>query len=501
MTSGPSYEALNNIVHVKPKRLIVIFNDNGWSISENVGWLAHWRNRFELHPTYQKFIEAGHSFFKRLPKGDKAWELARKLKSSVEGLFFPNLIWDELGFHYVGPVNGHDYRELEEALARAREVSKDGTPVVIHALTHKGRGFTQAEQNPSKFHQPGTPTGAGGAGVRLTYSQVFAKTLIAMMEKDPKIVAISAAMLEGTGLVEVKKKFPERVFDVGIAEEHAVIMAGGMAKAGWKPVVSIYSTFLQRAFDQLIHDVALQNFGVTVCIDRAGLVGDDGKTHQGVFDISYTRVIPNMTVMAPKDENELQHMLATAINSGRPFAVRYPRGLALGVELDATLKTVATGRGEIVREGRDLTLVAYGSMVSVASAAAEELGKRGISGGVVNARFAKPLDMELLRRVAAATPRILTLEEHLAIGGFGAGVLEAFHEAGLPTDGLRVHAIADQFIEHSPQLQQRHNLKLDVEGVVETVLATYPDLGRATPKDPAPEGSVKEKKFAETVTW
>ena len=208
LTSGPSYEAMNNIVHVKPKRLIVILNDNGWSISENVGWLAHWRNRFELHPTYQKFVDAGHSFFKRLPKGDKAWELARKLKSSVEGLFFPNLIWDELGFHYVGPVNGHDFKELEEALARAKDVSADGTPVVIHALTHKGRGFQQAEQNPSKFHQPGTPTGAGGAGARYTYSQVFAKTLISMMEKDPKIVAFSAAMLEGTGLIEVQKKFP-----------------------------------------------------------------------------------------------------------------------------------------------------------------------------------------------------------------------------------------------------------------------------------------------------
>ena len=501
MTSGPSYEALNNIVHIKPKRLIVILNDNGWSISENVGWLAHWRNRFELHPTYQKFIEAGHSFFKRLPKGDKAWELARKVKSSVEGLFFPNLIWDELGFHYVGPVNGHDYRELEEALARAREVSKDGTPVVIHALTHKGRGFQQAEQNPSKFHQPGTPTGAGGAGVRLTYSQVFAKTLISMMQKDPKIVAISAAMLEGTGLIEVKKVFPDRVYDVGIAEEHAVIMAGGMAKAGWKPVVSIYSTFLQRAFDQLIHDVALQNFGVTICVDRAGLVGDDGKTHQGVFDISYTRVIPNMTVCAPKDENELQHMLATAINSGRPYTVRYPRGLALGIELDPQLKTMPIGRGEIVREGRDLTLFAYGSMVTVGVQAAEELEKRGISCAVANARFAKPLDMELLTRIVAATPRILTLEEHLEIGGFGAGVLEAFHDAKLPTEGLKVHAIADQFIDHSPQLQQRHNLKLDVEGVVAKVLATFPDLGHAAGKGPASDGSLKEKKFAETVTW
>jgi 1-deoxy-D-xylulose-5-phosphate synthase len=499
LTSGPSYEALNNIVHVKPKRLIVILNDNGWSISENVGWLAHWRNRFELHPTYQKFIGAGHSFFKRLPHGDKAWELARKLKSSVEGLFLPNLIWDEFGFHYVGPVNGHDYRELEEALARARDVSKDGTPVVIHALTHKGRGFQQAEQNPSKFHQPGTPTGMGGAGVRLTYSQVFAKTIITMMEKDPKIVAISAAMLEGTGLTEVKKKFPERVYDVGIAEEHAVIMAGGLARAGWKPVVSIYSTFLQRAFDQLIHDVALQDFGVTVCIDRAGLVGDDGKTHQGVFDISYTRVIPNMTVAAPKDENELQHMLATAIGSGRPFAIRYPRGLALGVELDPALKNVPVGRGEVLREGRDLYLVAYGSMVSVAMQAAGELEKRGISCGVANARFAKPLDMDLLRRLVSETPRLLTLEEHLEIGGFGSGVLEAFHDAGLPTEGVKIHAIADQFIDHSPQAQQRHNLKLDVEGVVEKVLSTYPDLGRSSKG--SPDGSRPEKKFAETVTW
>jgi 1-deoxy-D-xylulose-5-phosphate synthase len=501
LTSGPSYEALNNIVHVKPKRLIVVLNDNGWSISENVGWLAHWRNRFELHPTYQKFIGAGHSFFKRLPHGDKAWELARKLKSSVEGLFFPNLIWDELGFHYVGPVNGHDFKELEEALARARDVSKDGTPVVIHALTHKGRGFQQAEKNPSKFHQPGTPTGAPGSGARYTYSQVFAKTLMTMMEKDPKIVAFSAAMLEGTGLIEVKKRFPDRVFDVGIAEEHAVICAGGMAREGWKPVVAIYSTFLQRAFDQLIHDVALQNLPVTICIDRAGLVGDDGKTHQGVFDIAYSRVIPNMTVAAPKDENELQHVLSTAIQSGKPFVVRYPRGVALGVELDETLKTVPIGKGEILREGRDLMLLAYGSMVSVALAAADEFSRRGISCGVANARFAKPLDMELLTRLASSCPRILTLEEHLAIGGFGAGVVEAFHEAGLPTEGLKIHAIGDHFIDHSPQAQQRHNLKLDVEGVVETVYVKFPDLARSFPTaapDPDPR---KKEKFAETVNW
>jgi 1-deoxy-D-xylulose-5-phosphate synthase len=501
LTSGPSYEALNNIVHVKPRGMIVIFNDNGWSISENVGWLTHWRNRFELHPAYQKFIDAGHSFFKRLPKGDKAWELARKLKSSVEGLFLPNLIWDELGFHYVGPINGHDFRELDEALTRAKDVSKDGTPVVIHALTHKGRGFQQAEQNPSKFHQPGTPTGAPGTTKRYTYSQVFAKTLLTMMEKDPKIVAISAAMLEGTGLIEVQKKFPDRVFDVGIAEEHAVIMAGGMAKAGLNPVVAIYSTFLQRSFDQLIHDVALQKLPVTICIDRAGLVGDDGKTHQGIFDISYTRLVPGMTVGAPKDENELQHMLFTAIGSGQPFAVRYPRGMALGVELDPVLKTIPIGKGELLEEGRDITLLAYGSMVAVAREAADELGRRGISCGVANARFAKPLDLDLLRRIAASTPRILTLEEHLEIGGFGAGVLEAFHSEGLPSDQLKVHAIPDMFVEHSPQLQQRHNLKLDVEGVVERVLALYPDLSGLPQAGTPTAESRKKEKFAETVTW
>jgi len=498
LTSGPSYEALNNIVHVKPKRLVVILNDNGWSISENVGWLAHWRNRFELHPSYQKLLKAGHRFVKRLPKGDKAWELARKLKSSMEGLFFPNLIWAEIGFHYIGPVDGHDFRELEEALARARDVSSDGTPVVVHALTHKGRGYELAEANPSKFHQPGTPTGAPGSAPRLTYSQVFAKTLITMMEADPKIVAISAAMLEGTALIEVRKRFPDRVFDVGIAEEHAVIMAAGMAKAGLRPVVAIYSTFLQRAYDQIIHDVCLQSLPVTLCIDRAGLVGDDGKTHQGVFDVAYTRGIPNLTVAAPKDENELQHLLATALGSERPFALRYPRGLALGVELDAELKTLPVGKGELLRPGRDLYLLAYGSMVSIALEVAEELDRRGVSCGVANARYAKPLDLELLRQLAAGAPRILTLEEHLGQGGFGSGVLEAFLANGLPTDRLRIHAIPDTFIEHSPQALQRARFKLDAEGVRQRIAELYPELAGALGGD-APAAAIKH--VNEAVNW
>ena len=500
LTSGPSYEALNNIVHIKPKRLIVILNDNGWSISENVGWLAHWRNRFELHPAYAKLVETGHKFVKRLPKGDKAWELARKLKSSVEGLFFPNLIWDELGFHYVGPVDGHNFDELEVALARAREVSADGTPVVIHTLTHKGRGFQQAEDNPSKFHQPGTPTGAPGSAPVFTFSQVFARTLLQLMEKDEKIVAISAAMLEGTALTEVKKKFPERVFDVGIAEEHAVIMAAGMAKAGWRPVVAIYSTFLQRSYDQLIHDVCLQNLGVTICVDRAGLVGDDGKTHQGIYDIAYTRGIPNMIVAAGKDENELQHLLHTAIYSGRPFTVRYPRGAGLGVALDEKIATIPIGRGEIVRDGKDLFLVAYGSMVSIAVEAARVLADRGVDCGVANARFAKPLDLDLLRQVREKAPRLLTLEEHLAMGGFGSAVLEAFHHEGWDSSNVRVHAIPDQFVEHSPALRQRASFHLDPAGVVETALALFPDLARlATPARGGADAG--RENLVETVTW
>jgi 1-deoxy-D-xylulose-5-phosphate synthase len=502
LTSGPSYEALNNIVHLKPKRLVVIFNDNGWSISENIGWLAHWRNRFMLHPKYQKLTEAGQKILSKLPLGETAWEFARKIKTSMEGLFFPNLIWEEMGLHYIGPVDGHDLHELEEALKTVKEISREAMPVVVHVLTHKGRGYKLAEENPCKFHQPGTPSPAAGSGAVFTYSQVFAQTLTRMMEADSRIVSISAAMLEGTALVEVKKRFPDRVFDVGIAEEHAIIMAAGMAKAGWKPVVAIYSTFLQRSFDQLIHDVCLQRLPVTVCIDRAGLVGDDGKTHHGIFDIAYTRCVPNMVVAAPKDENELQHLLYTAIESGRPFTVRYPRGLGIGVPLDQSFRALALGRGELLRPGKDLVLLAYGSMVPVAVQAAEALSERGIDCGVANARFAKPLDLELLAQIGRMSPRILTLEEHLSMGGFGSAVLEAFHGAGLSVEGLKTHAIPDQFVEHSPQAIQRGNLKLDTPGVVEKALELYPDLARlAAPESAKASARGRGPRLVEKVTW
>jgi 1-deoxy-D-xylulose-5-phosphate synthase len=501
LTCGTSYEALNNIVHVRPKRLIVVLNDNGWSISENIGWMARWRNRFELHPNYKRLIEAGHRFFRRLPKGEEAWGLAKKVKASVEGLFFPNLVWDELGFHYVGPIDAHDFTELEEAFDRAKDVSADGTPVVIHALTHKGRGYTYAEENPTRFHQPGTPSASSGSGAAFTYSQVFAKTLMMLMEKDPKIVGISAAMLEGTALVEVKKAFPGRVYDVGIAEEHAIIMAGGMAKAGLRPVVSIYSTFLQRSYDQLIHDVCLQSLPVTVCVDRAGFVGDDGKTHQGIYDIAYTRGIPNMTVAAPKDENELQHLLYTAIYSGRPFTIRYPRGMGLGVPLEEAPRQIPVGTGEILSAGKDLNLLAYGSMVPVARKVAEALWGLGIDVGVAHARFAKPIDVGLVRTLLGASPRLMTLEEHLLMGGFGSAVLEAIHEAGLPADSVRTHGVADTFVEHSPQSLQRAAYKLDAAGVLEKVFELYPELERGTGKAASPAASDGRETPQETIHW
>jgi len=502
LTSGPSYEALNNIVHLKPKRFVVIFNDNGWSISENVGWLVHWRNRMVLHPGYAKLTDAGQRLFSKLPLGGEAWQIARKLKTSVEGLFLPNLIWEEIGLSYIGPIDGHNFKELDEALQKAREDSREGRPVVVHVLTHKGRGYQMAEDNPSKFHQPGSPSPADGPGARYTYSQVFARTVTTLMEQDPRVVAISAAMLEGTALTEVKKRFPDRVFDVGIAEEHAVIMAAGLAREGWKPFVAIYSTFLQRSFDQLIHDVCLQNLPVTLCIDRAGLVGDDGKTHQGIFDITYSRCVPNMVVAAPKDENELQHLLVTAHAAGRPFAIRYPRGLGLGLPLDTAWQAIPIGKGEILSRGKDLCLLAYGSMVPVAVAAAQELRARGIDCGVAHARFAKPLDLDLLREIARDVPRILTLEEHLSIGGFGSAVLEAFEENGLDSAGLRTHAIPDQFVEHSPQALQRRNLKLDPAGVVEVALMSYPELLRSSAAPPAKSRPKDgDEKLAETVTW
>ena len=298
--------------------------------------------------------------------------------------------------------------------------------------------------------------------------------------------------------MEVRRHFTDRVYDVGIAEEHAVIMAAGMAKAGLRPVVAIYSTFLQRSFDQLIHDVALQSLPVTICIDRAGLVGDDGKTHQGVFDIAYTRIVPNMIVSAPKDENELQHLLFTALYSGKPFAIRYPRGFGIGTPLDPVLESIPIGKGMLLRKGTDVTLFAYGATVPPAMEAAAALAARGVDCGVINVRFAKPLDVDLLEQALRFAPRLITVEEHLVSGGLGSAVLEIVEQRRLDPTAIRVHAIPDQFIDHGPQAYQRAKFRLDAAGIVDTVFQFYPDLAQSA-SQPRPRRLVAAQK--ETVTW
>ena len=374
-----------------------------------------------------------------------------------------------MGFQYLGPIDGHDFKQLEQTLKQAR--TPTGLVPLVHVVTHKGHGYEPAEDDPVRFHQPSSPLGdASGAP---TYSSVFAQTITRIMQEDESVVGISAAMLEGTGLVGVQREFPERVFDVGIAEQHAVSMAAGMASAGLKPFVSIYSTFLQRAFDQIVHDVCLQNLPVTLIADRAGIVGEDGKTHHGAFDITYLRCLPNAVVAAPSNENELQHLVYTSYKHRGPFAIRIARGAAVGVPLDSDLKELPLGKGYVVREGRDVAIFGLGKANNAAEAAAEMLAEYGIDCGVVNPVFVKPLDIELLLDTVRSVPRIVTVEENVIAGGFGSAVLEALADAGV--NDVAVHRIGmpDFFIEHGTAADQRQRLQLDAQGIVERVLSAF----------------------------
>ena len=326
MTSGSSFEALNNIVHLHPNKFIVVLNDNGMSISENIGFLTNWRKRVITHPEYQAMIGRMRALSKRVPTGDMVYRLVKRFGSGLDSIIVPTTFWTEIGFQYLGPVDGHDFKQLEETLRQAK--ASTGLVPLVHIVTHKGHGYEPAEDDPIKFHQPSSPLGTSSGAP--TYSKVFAQTIQRLMRDDPVVVGISAAMLEGTGLEEVRREFPDRVFDVGIAEQHAVSMAAGMASAGLTPFVSIYSTFLQRALDQVIHDVCLQDLPVTLIADRAGIVGEDGKSHHGAFDISYLRCIPNAVVAVPTDENDLQHLVYTAYRHPGPFVIRIPRGPATG---------------------------------------------------------------------------------------------------------------------------------------------------------------------------
>jgi 1-deoxy-D-xylulose-5-phosphate synthase len=399
-----------------------------------------------------------------MPMGNTALGAAKRVKKSVKELVLFNMFWEELGFTYLGPVDGHDMARLVEVLRRARTMRG---PVLVHLYTTKGKGYDPAEADNEKLHSispPNTPKPAAP-----NYDAVFGKTLGSIAETDRRVVAITAGMCSGTGLVEFSKTFADRFFDVGIAEEHAVTFAAGLATQGLRPVAAIYSTFLQRAFDQVIHDVCIQNLHVVFALDRAGVVGNDGRTHQGVFDLTYLRAIPNMVVMAPKDEGELRHMLFTALEHDGPVAVRYPRGAGRGVSLSEPLTAIEIGSSETLREGSDVAIVAIGATVMPACEAADLLAQQSIDATVVNARFAKPLDEGMLRDLARDFNHVFTVEENVLIGGFGSAVLEYYERAGITNVAVHRLGIPDRFIDHATQSQQRRELRIDATGIAEQV--------------------------------
>lgn len=447
MTGGEAFEALNHAGQLG-KRLIVILNDNGMSIDTNVGAMSEYLSRLRVMPQYNKAKKDLEGFFRSIPHiGDTVLKTAEYIKDGVKSVLVPGGIFAEMGFTYVGPLDGHNLRLLREVFSEIRMM--DG-PVLVHVHTKKGRGYLPAEIEPDKFHGVGTFDVISGQvkkdeGAPPTYTEVFGQTLVKLATENPNITAITAAMPGGTGLKVFAEKFPNRYFDVGIAEEHAVTLAAGMAAAGKRPVAAIYSTFAQRAYDQLLHDVCLQNLPVTLCLDRAGLVGDDGPTHHGVFDLSYLRMMPNMTIMAPKDENELRRMLITALSLDGPAALRYPRGRAAGVPLTDDVQPLPLGKGEILREGGDVCFLAVGSMTANALQAAELLAADGIAAEVVNLRFVKPLDRELLLEAAGHAKLLVTVEENVLAGGFGSAVLECLADAGRTVPLLRL-GIPDRFV-------------------------------------------------------
>lgn len=448
--SGMAFEAMNHAGHAGI-RLIIILNDNGMSISPSVGALSRLLDEIRamgLH-TARTSGTAG--------SGDDT--LARA-----------ETILDTLGFTYTGPLDGHNIQELEAALARVKNTM--ARPAVIHVVTTKGKGYGPAETDAVGFHGISPKKKKSAAP---SYSAVFSRTLLRLMRENRKIVAITAAMKEGTGLAEVAREFPDRVFDTGMSEQHAVTMAGGLATQGYIPVVAIYSTFLQRAYDQIVNDVCLLGLPVVFAIDRAGIVGDDGKTHQGAFDVSYLRSIPHMIVSAPKNENELQHLLNTAVRRGRPMAVRYPRGNGQGVPLQADLANLPIGKGELLRKGSDMAIIALGTPVNAALAAAEKLAAMDIDCAVLNARFAKPLDEDLITTLAQRTERILTIEENAVTGGFGSAVAQLIAGEGIPAV-MESIGIPDRFIGHGTQDEIRSALDLDADGIVRRVKSSFPEL-------------------------
>ena len=479
LTAGLAFEGLNNTGHLK-KNLIVILNDNEMSISPNVGALSAYLRRMMMGDLYTKLKKETKLFLERIPAvGEPVLKIAQKAEGTVKGLVVPGLLFEELGFQYVGPVDGHKIDSLIETL----ETFKDFPgPVLIHAITKKGKGYKPAEKHPGLFHGIGPfniETGEQFSSSKKSYSEIFGSCLTKLAQDDDRIIAITAAMTEGTGLSEFVRTFPKRFYDVGIAEPHAVTFAAGLATQGLKPVVAIYSTFLQRAYDEIVHDVCLQNLPVVFAIDRAGIVGDDGPTHNGTFDLSYLRHIPNLIVMAPKDGYEFRCMLRKALSLHAPVAIRYPRGAVTDSQENDELQDIPLGKSEVLREGEDILIIAAGNTVTPSVDASELLKETDINACVINARFIKPIDMDMISARAREIKYVLTVEENAVSGGFGSAVLEKLADAGVEGVKLKMIGIPDKFIEQGTQSLLRQKLGIDAEGIAREALTLVRSIHHA----------------------
>lgn len=475
LTGGMAFEAMNHMGH-DGRNVTVILNDNEMSIAPNVGAMHNYLSKIRTNDGYKRAKEEVEYLLKRIPAvGGTMAKIAERLKDGLKYLLVSGILFEELGFTYLGPVDGHDFKALMEAMNQAKQTKG---PVLVHVITKKGKGYAPAEDDSDTFHGVGMYKIESGETLKSegppSYTSVFGSTITKLAADDERIVAITAAMPGGTGLKKFAQTFPDRFFDVGIAEQHATTLAAGIATQGLKPVFAVYSTFLQRGYDQLVHDVCRQNLNVLFAIDRAGLVGADGETHQGVFDIAYMRSIPNMTIMMPKDENELQHMLYTAACYDGPVAVRYPRGNGVGVPLDDVYERLPIGKAEVLREGKSVAILAFGNMVPLAAKAADMLEAEGYKPMLVNARFAKPLDEELLLTLAKDGYHVVTVEEGVVQGGFGSAVLEWYAQHGYHDAVVEIMGIPDFYVEHGSVNEQRQEVGLTAEEIARKARTLWP---------------------------
>ena len=470
LANGMAFEGLNHAGHLR-KDMIIVLNDNELSISRSIGALSRYLNRILTNPVYNNVRRRMQVLVKRIPFfGFKAFNAAKKLEESLKSLLVPGAFFEELGFRYFGPINGHNTKEL---IATFKNVASLKEPIIVHVVTKKGKGYPAAENRPDVFHGIAPFEVATGEEKHKkeskNFTDVFSKKITDLARVNKKIVAITAAMPEGTGLSEFAKEFPNRFYDVGIAEEHAVAFGAGLAREGLKPIVAIYSTFLQRGYDQLIHDISLQNLPVVFCLDRAGLSGEDGPTHHGVFDIAYLRTIPNFVVMAPRDGLEFEKMLDLAVTLNQPVAIRYPKGSSESHVSPSSFEKLIPGKAEVLRKGKDIAIIAIGSMVSIAIKAADLLSSKGKEATVINARFIKPLDKETIGDVAKHIKNVVTLEEGVASGGFGSAVLELFEEEKINNIKIKRIGLPDHFITHGKREELFKEYHMTADEICNTI--------------------------------